>query len=145
MMANLTERNRLNTSESLAQLVLAFEVRERKFLDDLGESLVGSGQLVEYDYESLLLPMRHAHMAAIFQFILGSSKAGIPAEMASKAFGSSNTDEGATLDGATLHPPTCSSRVTDWSKLRVMLQRTNALLACDRIERYVRANAHSLV
>merc|ERR1719221_908788 len=75
---NLTKYHRMQTSKWLAQQVRDFEARERKFLDDLGKSLVGSEQFIEYDYESLLLPGRHAHLAAIFQFILGSSKAGIP-------------------------------------------------------------------
>lgn len=137
MLWNLTKYNRLHTSERLAQQVRDYEARERNFVDDLGKSLVGSEQLIEYDYESLLLPMRHAHMAAIFQFILGSSKAGIPADMASKAFDSSNEDEGVPLEGVTLHPPTCSSRVADWPRLRSMLNGTNTVIACDRMEQNI--------
>ena len=135
-MQELTERHRLNTSQELAQRVRDYEARERKFVDDLGDSLVGSGQLMEYDYESLLLPLRHDHLARIFQFILGSSKSDMLAIMASKAFRSSENNDGATLAGTTLHPPTCSSRVTDWPKLRTMLSGTNTLTACDRMELY---------
>ena len=111
-------------------------------MHDLGDSLVGSGQLMEYDYESLLLPLRHDHLARIFQFILGSSsfilgnRKDLPAIMASKALRSSENNDGAKLAGTTLHPPTCSSRVTDWPKLRTMLSGTNTLTACDRMELY---------
>ena len=141
-MQELTERNRLNTSQELAQRVRDYEARERKFVHDLGDSLVGSGQLMEYDYESLLLPLRHDHLARIFQFILGSSsfilgnRKDLPAIMASKALRSSENNDGAKLAGTTLHPPTCSSRVTDWPKLRTMLSGTNTLTACDRMELY---------
>jgi hypothetical protein len=135
-MQELTERNRLNTSQELAQRIRDYEARERKFADDLGGSLVSSGQLMQYDYESLLLPLRHDHLARIFQFIIGSSKSDMPAIMASKAFRSSENNDGATLAGTTLHPPTCSSRVTDWPKLRTMLSGTNTRSACDRMELY---------
>lgn len=139
MYADLTQRNRLRTSEELARQIREYEAIERDFVDALAQSLASSGQLMQYDYESLLLPMRQAHMAAIFQFLLGSSRAETPAIMASKAFGSSESseDEGAALEGATLHPPTCSSRVTDWPSLRAMIKGTNTLIACDRMEGYL--------
>ena len=132
---NLTERNRLKTSEALAESIREMEHAECKFLSDL--QLEETGQLMVYEYESLLLPRRQAHLAAIFQFLLRSSSAAVPASMAARALNISSMSEddtGAQLEGVTLHPPTCSSRVTDWPKLRTLLHGTYTQAACDRLE-----------
>lgn len=131
---NLTAHNRLETSEALADSIREWEASDRAFVPRLG---LGSGQLMEYDYEDLLLPGRVAHLATVFQFILGANSTALPVGMALKAFNASATqdDNGAANPAeVTLHPPTCSSRVTDWPRLRSMIKDTYTLRACDRLE-----------
>ena len=121
---DLSDHNRLETSKALANSIREYEASDRAFVPRLG---LGSGQLMEYDYEDLLLPGRVAHLSTIFQFILGANSTALPVGMALKAFNTNATEDdngAANPEEATLHPPTCSSRVTDWPRLRSMIKRT---------------------
>ena len=138
MYRNLTEHYRLPVGDAeanyteLAQRIRGFENTELEFLRLLG--LAQTGQLMEYNYESLLLPERHSHLTAIFQFLTRSTSAAVPTAMAETALRDSKHGKSAELEGHTLHPPTCSSRVRDWPRLRAMLNGTYTLGACDRLE-----------
>ena len=138
MYRNLTEHYRLPVGDAeasyteLAQRIREFEHAELEFLRLLG--LAQTGQLMDYNYESLLLPERHSHLTAIFQFLTRSTSAAVPTAMAERALQDSKHCKSAELEGHTLHPPTCSSRVRDWPRLRAMLNGTYTLGACDRLE-----------
>mmetsp|Transcript_21398 Transcript_21398/g.67083 ORF Transcript_21398/g.67083 Transcript_21398/m.67083 type:complete len:336 (+) Transcript_21398:857-1864(+) len=135
---NLTEHYRLPVGDAeanyieLAQRIRTVENTELEFLRLVG--LTQTGQLMEYSYESLLLPERHSHLTAIFQFLTRSTSAAVPTAMAERALRDLEHGKSAELEGQTLHPPTCSSRVRDWPRLRAMLNGTYTLGACDRLE-----------
>ena len=72
---DLSDHNRLETSKALANSIREYEASDRRLVPRLG---LGSGQLMEYDYEDLLLPGRVAHLSTIFQFILGANSTALP-------------------------------------------------------------------
>ena len=154
---NLTAHNRLPVTEALAEAIRQYEGYAYRSVEEVQRITGGrpprgsggtlftptasawlraSGLLYRYNYEDLIIAdSREEHLGAIFKFLLGANSS-VARAMAAEAF--RFTDAQAASTGQTiltLHPPTCSSRVTDWAALRPMINGTYTQRACDRLER----------